>query len=347
MSFSGVNKRLTIGWLGLGLTVLLAACGSAAGESQAGEGELAASASSNARAGAIDTRPDLNVDLCGDKPELDPIQPTGRPTDRIQFTLDYSFKGAKEQRQAILFVPQRAEKVPLVVFINGGSIDGDRYDWLGSMLSSNGFGAAIIQQDGNSGVDRMLWLDAVLARLSEEQFRSKVDLDKVILGGHSFGGLCVLCINSAESCPIPHVGGPMPSNVIGSFTLNSHMQPPNSPQFEDPVSIEKPVMMLLGTNDAYSRQTDVETTYGRLTGKGPFFLVSIAGANHFQSVDCLDATKDNYSKDGKANLSHREAADRIGKAVLTYVQWLTSGSSEKHEAMDALNQVPQVLVRSR
>jgi pimeloyl-ACP methyl ester carboxylesterase len=261
--------------------------------------------------------PKIGLPLCAEISTPPPILPGSTSVETIPITITLE----TATREAVLFHPSGAIHVPVVLFINGGSIDGHRYDWLGHLLASNGYAAVIVQENRSGTTSRIYWPGAMIERLRDPDVASIVDLQRVLLAGHSFGGAIVLCLLDQEACIWTAGEIAFSHGVQGAIVLSSHFQPPDDPQATTPIkSSGVPVMLASGTADAYTDPKEVAATFSRLSG-GERFLVRLDGANHFQAADCLEPEVDSYQQDAPARVSHEVALARFGESVLTFLSW--------------------------
>jgi dienelactone hydrolase len=262
--------------------------------------------------------PQLGLPICSESPTPLPVLAGGATVETIPLTIELE----AAPRDALLYHPSGATGVPVVLFINGGWINGKRYSWLGQMLASNGYAALIVQETGSGSTSRIYWPEAMIRRLGEPDVASLVDLDRVLLAGHSFGGAIILCLLDQVACVWTAGEIAFSRSIQGAILLSAHLQPPNDPQCAAPIaSGDVPVMVASGTADTYSDLNEVGATFARLTGAGERFRVRLEGVNHFQATNCLDPETDDYEQDAPAEVSHEVALERFGKSVLAFMSW--------------------------
>ncbi|MFW7379004.1 MAG: hypothetical protein ACOH5I_09385 [Oligoflexus sp.] len=267
---------------------------------------------------------DFNVNFCADQEELEPILGNDAPIALKQLELHFRFEGRLQSRHATLFLPQAQQALSLVLFFNGGTISGDRYDWLARLVASHGFAALMVEDQTGPSFSRLQWLPAALEAFQDSELATLVDTQRIILGGHSFGGVCVFCLNHPSSCSYQGNIPSLPENVIGFFTINSHLQSKARPENMEVIPLSRPILMISGTRDGYAKAETIEKTFRRLRGNKPAFLERIEGSNHFQALDCLDPNQDRYENDNPAEISHQAAASLIGQVLIDYLNWLVS-----------------------
>ncbi|MET9653343.1 MULTISPECIES: dienelactone hydrolase family protein [unclassified Streptomyces] len=211
---------------------------------------------------------------------------------------------------------------PLVVLLPGINVPADSYRWLAVLLARRGFVAVTPELvgelfGGSHGVTPGIDLEAcapgtygtrattpligaVLGALAESAPRSPLDglldLERVVVGGHSAGG--TVALQSAA-----HVPG-----LRGVFAYGAHTQvaaalghPPGTVL---PVGAHVPVLLMSGENDGViaasadryaAADADADpvarTFHEALTDAGGAHAwVRIAGAGHFTLCDPVDAT---------------------------------------------------------
>ena len=298
--------------LGVLLSSLQISCGGSSDEEQA--------APSSRPTLIMKQDPKLGLPVCSADPEITPVLPGDQTVERLEFDVTKD----ENTLPGVAFLPRDMSGAPLVLMLSGGSIEGSRYDWLGDFLASNGFGVVMVKRNG--GGDRLGLPVSMLTALQEANLEQRIDPTKVIIAGHSFGGLNALCLASPEGCPWAVLSEHVPTGLIGVVTLMSHAQPFEDPEMNTPMPIEGiPVMMIQGTRDGRSTVEEVSATFNRLQGNAERFLVTLTGVNHYQMASCLDINKDNYKGELAAEVAHAVALERAAKAVLAFSGWIDGG----------------------
>jgi len=246
--------------------------------------------------------------------------------------IEVSIKTSSGNLPAVLFVPVDVTASALAVVIGGGSIGGERYDWLGSFLASHGY-AAIIPQRRGAAVQPD-WPAAAVAAVTDGAHADRVDAERVALVGHSYGGLFGLCYIPGNGCPLPQPpAAPELPEFAGVLTLMSHAQPPNDPTWREPLVIgDQLLVMVRAMRDGRATPEEVTATFDRIEGAGQQALVSLDGVNHYQAADCLDPAEDTYQADHPAEVTHEVALERTVRAVSAFFAELTGDQ----DALDTL-----------
>jgi len=282
--------------------------------------------------------PELGLPLCSAGLPVAAVQPGNQDLERVEFDI---IKDGVEL-PAISFVPRGMSGVPVVLMLSGGSIDGTRYDWLGDFLASNGYATVIAQRNG--GGDRLELPSAMLAALVETELNERIDAQRIVIAGHSFGGLNALCLASPNGCPWPVDPKHIPPGLIAVITLMAHAQPFDEPDMNTPMQVERvPVMMIQGTRDGRASVEEVTATFNRLEGNTGRFLVTLSGVNHYQMAECLDLKKDNYRGELAAEVTHPVALERAARAMLAFLNWVDGGP----KVVDKLNDSEGIMVEER
>jgi len=165
-----------------------------------------------------------------------------------------------------LFLSAPAEKAPLVIFLHGHDSSKEAHAYQAMHLASWGMHCLTLQLPNNGP-----WVDngKTLARLVSSIHRlpgvidSRIDVNRIILVGHSFGGSAV-AIALAEGAP-----------AAGGILLDPAAIGRNLPKFLQ--QINRPVM-LLGADDEVSKTRNRDYFY-RFIRTG-IAEVSIRGAAH-------------------------------------------------------------------
>jgi pimeloyl-ACP methyl ester carboxylesterase len=171
-----------------------------------------------------------------------------------------------------------AERAPLVVLLHGHENSKADHSYQGLHLATWGVHCVVVSLP-NQGpwVDngRALFKLVAALRSRPDLVDKRVDLNRIILAGHSFGGAAV-AVALAEGAP-----------VLGGILLDPAVPGKEFPKFLRRVS--KPVM-LIGADEYYSP----------VANRGDFFLhirkgiaeISIAEAHHDDAQFALDAPED-------------------------------------------------------
>jgi predicted dienelactone hydrolase len=177
------------------------------------------------------------------------IQGVDPPLDSVQFRLFHpaTFTGAEAERQTGMLPPDTdLAPWPVVVILNGINVGPESYQWIAEILASHGFATVTYNHvgeitTGDVGLSPGLDISALtpgefgtrpsstvvgplikaLGRVnSEGDLSGTLDLDRIILGGHSAGGtVALLNANpnwySGIRASFGYAGHTMPAAVLG------------------------------------------------------------------------------------------------------------------------------------
>lgn len=229
-----------------------------------------------------------------------------------------------EKNSGILLPEKTKIPFPIVLMLNGVNCPPESYQWLGEFLCEKGYVFVTFQWITNDlpggmqgltpGIDVRFMnfenygkgatgsaiqpiLDDLEKVNADGTLKDCLDLDKVILGGHSAGGSIALM--NAEHF----------SQVKAAFAYGSHTQgstimgfPPN---YVCPITSEKPLLILGGNNDGVITwsarrygKTDADSTVSlkqtfdkAISGnRNDRYLIIFDGANHFTFAHPKDTT---------------------------------------------------------
>ena len=301
----------------------------------------------------------------------------GRPApyDNMALKLHYPARyGDSFEERDTGFVPPDASlgPFPVVIFMPGINISPESYGWLATRLARAGFltvaysWITIEMADRVSlspGVDvdslrREAYgrtpscppLPAILEDLAAVAKRGllagHVDLDRVVLGGHSAGGSMALLNANRRWFPA----------VRGAFAYGAHTAgnvglgwPEDSFM---PLSGELPLLLMggsrdgviaasghrYGQRDAASASAAVERTFATAVPgeRGDRYLLIAEGANHFAFAWPRDKTTGRAYLDGKAAGSKRKMRRYLGDAAAAFCRFACHGDARAAEALREL-----------
>ena len=165
-----------------------------------------------------------------------------------------------------LYLASPAEKAPLVIFLHGHDVSKEAHSRQAMHLASWGMHALAVQLSKTGPWDnngRTLARIVHLIHRSPGVINSRIDVNRIILVGHSFGGYAVT-VAMAQGAP-----------VAGGILLDPALFGNASPDFLQ--KINKP-MMLLGADEALSPVRYRDYFYHYIPGN--VAEVSIKGATH-------------------------------------------------------------------
>ena len=256
------------------------------------------------------------------------IESAQPPYDTIHLKIFYpaEFQESKaEQNFGVIPADTTQAPFPIVIFFNGVNCELNSYQWLMEKIALTGlvvigFNWIAENLPGiiglTPGVDIKQWqpnsygtgvtasaLPALLNKIEQLQQRGilagKLDLNKIIIGGHSAGGR--VAIESANPNFYPQI---IASFAYGAHTLGG-INLGYEPKTVLPLPDSRPLMLMGGTCDgviANNTQrygiTEKDSTYsllhtfseGLTGGRNDSYLVILEGANHFSMNYPFDAT---------------------------------------------------------
>lgn len=168
-------------------------------------------------------------------------------------------------------------------------------------------------------------------------FDGLIDTDKIVLGGHSFGGyLALMCANTAIAKPARPEGGSFTNKVVGCFVYGAHSFAASGTGYATPVNV--PLLMLGGEKDGvasgtingiersgYDRIRYTFDTYVPASGNASRYMIGIRGANHLSIGTRPDPAVDRSFLDDKdgiisAHIAHRVIAEKVTAFLQVYTR---------------------------
>lgn len=309
---------------------------------------------------------------------VDNIQP---PYNVIHLKVTYPAQiSGSELEQDMGIVPADLEQAPfpVVIFFSGINCGAELYQWLAVKLAERGLVVVTFNWVAENlpgiigltpGVDLAMWtpttygtgptasaLPALLAELQRLQaegiLAGLLDLQRVILGGHSAGGR--VAIENAEPRFFPQ--------VVAAFAYGAHTAAPVKLGYEPstilPLPTPLPLLLMGGTcdgviansSDRYgitpgNATTAITRTFQEAIpgGRKDSYLVLLEGANHFSMVDPFDPTTGRPFLDFAAT----QPADKT-RSLMVEMIGLFINAHVRHQAgaSQSLNQLLNPLVRS-
>lgn len=256
------------------------------------------------------------------------IESAKSPYDTIHIKVLYPAQNTESdlaKNWGILPVDTTKAPFPIVIFFNGFNCNAQKYQWLGVELAQTGLVVVMFDWVGESlpglvsftpGFDiekrkREFYgtgptasaLPAILAKLEQLQtegiLAGTLDLQNIILGGHSEGGR--VAIENATPKFFPQ--------VVASFAYGSHTAGATMLGYEPntilPLADTRPRLLIGGTCDGVIANSSHHfglTTQDPITpvtrtfqeaitgGQDNSYLLILAGANHYSIADTVDST---------------------------------------------------------
>lgn len=212
------------------------------------------------------------------------------------------------------------------------------FNWLGENIPGNisltpGIDTTAFSRDIYGTVPSALALPPILDELEKLNkvglLAGLLDLQKIILGGHSAGGRVALENANTEFF----------SQVSGAFSYGGHTAAPTKLQYEPgtilSLSNSVPMLLIAGTHDGVIAKnshnygidqwetpaTPVIRTFREAISRkqGDSYLVVLEGANHFSVADPLDSTLKVASLDFTASQSGAKIRSVIGSVIGLFI----------------------------
>jgi dienelactone hydrolase len=302
------------------------------------------------------------------------VEDAASPYDTIHLKVLYPAKmSGSEQEQDMGIVPADSQKAPfqVVIFFNGINCGPELYQWLAVKLAERGLVVVTFSWVAESlpgmialtpGVDfKMLGPDTygsgpttsalpslltALERLQAEGvLAGLLDLQQIILGGHSAGGR--VAIESASPGFFPQ--------IVAAFAYGAHTAAGSMLGYPAgtilPLPDTVPLMLMGGTCDGVIAKsshrygvdweqatTPITRTFREAIagGREDSYLMLLEGANHFSIADPFDATTGKPFLDFPATQPAAQLRDLMAEAIGLFID-----AHVRHQtpAFNALNQL--------
>jgi len=221
------------------------------------------------------------------------------------------------------------------------------FDFVGPMIGGRPGLSTGIDLDavspGKLGVgDPHLFLDLLLARLAKNpELQGALDLDMVVLGGHSAGG--TLSLLSADPARHPEVRGAF------SYSGHARAQVPQGfgPDAYLPLPGGVPLLLMGGTDDGVvsaiaQQQTGevlpghpMEHTFRRSVPAGcDALLVLVEGANHYAFAAGYDGSSGRGYLEAPGSLDDDRVREALQPVVVAFCQAVTGAGDRRRELED-------------
>lgn len=290
------------------------------------------------------------------------VESTEPPYDTIHLKIYYPFS---EDRSNLTQIT-----LPVVIFFNGTNCEARMYQWLAIELVRSGaivvtFNWVADNPPGSinltPGVDINSWqksygklptasgLPSILNELeslkSRERLTGIIDLDKVVLGGHSMGGR--LALENADPFWF--------SSIKAAFAYGSHALAPVSLGYEKntvrSLPSKLPILLMGGTKDGVIAKSS--ESYGIPVGdpiagiidtfKAGFssanndkYLVLFKGANHYSIANPIDLTQENLYSDFDPDRPQKQYRNLIGQIISHFIQAFVCQNNSAKAKLDRL-----------
>jgi len=179
------------------------------------------------------------------------------------------------------------------------------------------------------------------ADLTHSLFEGMIDTNKIVLAGHSMGGMLALfCANTGIANPPRPAGGSFTNHVVGCFVYGAHTFASSGTGFPTPVNV--PLLMLGGEKDGvaagpvpgnanasgYERIKYTFNSFVPASGNNSRYIIGIKGANHLSAGTRPDPLVDRSFQDGKDGIISTYIAHRIiQEKVMAFLEYYSKGNS--------------------
>ncbi|NEQ76375.1 MAG: dienelactone hydrolase [Okeania sp. SIO2C9] len=297
------------------------------------------------------------------------------PYDTIHLKVFYPGKiseGEMEINQEMIPVDSQHSPFPVVIFLSGFNCHPQMYEWLAVELSERGLVVVTFswveenfpgKVNMTPGINFQFWkpdnygkgsssstLPTIIAELdrlnSEGILAGMLDLEKIILGGHSAGGR--IAMENADPRFFPQ--------VAAAFVYGTTSVAPVMLGYEPgkilPLPDSRPLLLIGGTCDGSIAKMNphngfpqdatisVEQTFARAIsgGRNDSYLLLLEGANHFTISDPFDFTTAKPFFDFPATQPEDEIrslmAETIGLFIDAHVRQQSTASDQLKELLN-------------
>lgn len=299
------------------------------------------------------------------------------PFDTLHLKLFYPAKmsGSDAERMTgVVPVDDAHAPLPVVIFFNGINVGPEAYQWLAVALAKRGLAVVTFTWVSETlpgvvgltpGIDltkvrpdtygtgpTASALPALLSALNQLHadgvLAGKLDLDKIILGGHSAGGTVALQNATAKYFP----------QVAAAFSYAGHTMASTMLGFAPGTILpagDCPILLVGGTQDGviaasrgrYSENAHMPDpltrTFNEAIGGGrqDAYLVMLTGANHFTLAHPIDKTTGRSFLDLPATQPEAELRKCVAELVGLFIQAHVQKRAEAIQALKQIAQAPQ------
>ncbi|MEH2080299.1 MAG: chlorophyllase [Nostoc sp.] len=194
--------------------------------------------------------------------------------------------------------PQKnTETFPIALFLQGALVDKSNYSKFASIVTSYGFIVVVPNHFNQNfvppGFPQGFYseeeeVNQVIDYIKSEKsnynspIHEIIDIDKLVLLGHSYGG--IVGLNAIEgNCIYPYCIGEFtrPQELVGGAFYGSDFNQLGIFEQTPPINNDGiPIALLAGTLDGLASFNGIKTTYEQLQTP-PKYLLGIIGANHY------------------------------------------------------------------
>ncbi|MCC5615151.1 dienelactone hydrolase [Nostoc sp. CHAB 5836] len=306
------------------------------------------------------------------------------PYDTIHLKVFYPVhmsRGKVERNRELLPVDLEKAPFPVVIFFNGFNCDAQQYQWLAVKLAERGLVVILFNwiaeiipgiisltpgvdfEKSKSTIYRTVPTASALPTLlaKVEQLQSEgilagmLDLQRIILGGHSGGGR--VAIENADPHFFPQVAASFGYGVHTMATLSLGYKADTIL----PLPESLPLLLMGGTcdgviannSDRYgvspgNTTTPVIRTFQEAMtgGRNDSYLVLLDGANHFSIVDQPDSTLDTLLLDFPATQPQESFRLLMAEIISLFIDTHVRHQPEASQSLEQLLNTANPLIKS-
>ncbi len=189
------------------------------------------------------------------------------------------------------------ELLPIALLLQGANVDKSSYSLFASILARHGFlvvvpnhlrkfppipglGKDILLPDQHQISDVLAYMNMENSDHSSPLFGA-IDLDKLVVIGHSMGGLAGLnAIQDQCSLPLCFGDFTRPAALVGGVFYGTNLKGHFGMKIHPIANAGIPTALIQGTLDGASNLEDTEATYQQIQDS-PKAFITIVGANHY------------------------------------------------------------------
>mgnify|MGYP006273140159 CR=1 FL=1 len=309
------------------------------------------------------------------------VESAAPPYDTLHLKVFYPARpSGSDQEQNMGIVPANGEQAPfkVVIFFNGINCGPEIYQWLAIALAERGLVVVTFSWVGQNipgmvaltpGIDLAMFapgaygsgptataMPAILNVLQELQHEGVLagllDLQHIVIGGHSAGGRAAIESASAQFFP----------QVAGAFGYGVHTAAVTQLGYEPgtilPLPDNLPLLLMGGTQDGVIARssfrygvewetptTPVERTFQEAIagGRNDSYLLLLDGANHFSIAHPFDETTGRPFLDFSATQPEAQIRALMAEAIGLFIEGQIGHNPEATTTLQQLESHPLVV----